>query len=61
MYIVKDVYLDTQKTFDTIYQVSKYLYEHGIAKTIKTHGYIKKSIANHQVIYKHYLILEVPE
>ena len=60
MYIMKDVFLDTKMEFETIYQISKYLFEHGISKTLFTNGYIKKSIAKKQVIYKHYFVQEVP-
>lgn len=61
MYLLKNVYTDQKKTFSTIYQISKYFYDSGISKTIKSESYLKQTIQDKRVAYKHYLIFEIPD
>ena len=59
MYLLKDIYTDQMRVFPTIYQISKYFYDSGISKTIKSDSYIKKHMKKGLVVYKHYLLLEI--
>lgn len=60
MYLLKDIYTDQKRIFPTIYQISRYFYDSGISKTIKSDSYLKKNIKIGRVVYKHYLLLEIP-
>lgn len=61
MYILEDVYTKERHSFSNTYQIGKYLYEKGIAKSIKIQTAIKRAIKNGTAIYKHYFIFEIPD
>lgn len=61
MYQVRDIYTNMTIKFNTIYQISKWLYDSRISKSMKTDTYIRKNLLKQRVVYRHYLITEMED
>ena len=61
MFILKDAYTNMTMKFETLYQISKYFYDNGIANNKTNYVYLKKGIKNKKSVYKHYYIFEIPD